>query len=100
MSNIGQIIMEAIKLRKVIEFSYNALPRFVEPYCYGISFADNDVLRGYQISVDSSKGASIGWKLFTVNKIGDIKITNITFKNLRPGYNPKDSSMKKIYYCI
>lgn len=69
----------------------------MEPFCYGISTAGNEVLRGYQIDGYSESGNPVGWKLFRVSEISNFQITKTNFQNNRPFYNPNDSKMTRIY---
>lgn len=66
-------------------------------YCYGISTAGNELLRAYQIGGYSQSGKSVGWKLFRVSNISNLKVIDKSFENIRPGYNPRDSAMTTIY---
>jgi len=90
-------ICTAIKTKSVIKFFYNGGIREVEPYCYGVSTADNDVLRGYQIGGYSKSGNTVGWKLYSVSNISQLTITDKHFASIRPDYKPNDSAMSTIY---
>ena len=83
--------------KKVLSFYYNGGTRFVEPFCYGIHRStDKEVLRGYQIGGYSESGESVGWKLFRVEEISKLMVTDRDFKGVREHYNPNDRIMKKI----
>lgn len=88
------------KRKKIIEFYYNGGLRIVEPFCYGVSSAGNEVLRAYQIGGYSESGNPIGWKLFKVCQMSNLHITDKHFTNIRTGYNPNDSAMITIYSHI
>lgn len=94
---MNQTLFSAIRLRKIISFYYNGGTRNVEPYCYGISTAGNELLRAYQIGGYSQSGKSVGWKLFRVSNISNLKVIDKSFENIRPEYNPRDSAMTTIY---
>lgn len=79
----------------MIKFNYDGGTRVVEPHCYGISTAGNEVLRGYQISGYSSSG-KMGWKLFDLSKASSINVLNDSFSGPRPGYKTGDKNMQKI----
>ena len=90
-------ICTAIDSKKVLSFFYNGGTRFVEPFCYGRHRStDKEVLRGYQIGGYSESGESIGWKLFRVEEISKLMVTDRDFKGAREHYNPNDRVMKKI----
>lgn len=83
---MNSIISSAIEKRQVLEFHYDGGIRIVEPFCYGISTAGNEVLRGYQTGGYSKSGRN-SWKMFRVNEISSITHTTNTFVGNRPHYN-------------
>ncbi|MGZ7070023.1 MAG: hypothetical protein ACXVH2_01625 [Methanobacterium sp.] len=97
-NNIKKIICSAIKSRQLIQFNYEDSTRIVEPYCYGLSKNDNEVLRAYQIKGHSKSGHPVGWKLFSVSKMEDIKVSNEFFAiGHQYGAEPV---IKTVYCCI
>lgn len=90
-------ICSAIESRKIIIFNYDGGSRRVEPYCYDISNKGKELLRAYQISGFSRSRNPSGWKLFHVSKIKGLQIVNEKYIKNRPGYNPRDPSMERIY---
>ena len=97
---MNEIIREAIENKRMIEFNYKDEVRVVEPYAYGVSSKNNDILRGYQVEGGSSSSSDLGWRLFTVDKIENIIITDIEFEAIQDGYNPNDSAMTEIYVTV
>ena len=59
-------ICSAIRTRRLLEFYYKGRKRVVEPYCFGRSTADNDLLRAWQISGFSQTGRA-NWRLFDID---------------------------------
>ncbi|MCK4764503.1 MAG: hypothetical protein KAW12_20050 [Candidatus Aminicenantes bacterium] len=49
-------IQRAIREKKVIRFYYESGNRTVEPFCFGVSSAGNNLLRGFQIDGFSKSG--------------------------------------------
>jgi hypothetical protein len=94
------LICTAISSKKIISFYYNGGFRTLEPFCYGVSPAGIEVLRAYQTGGYSKSGNHAGWKLFRVSEISNLKITDERFEDIRPGYNPKDPIIKRIYCCV
>lgn len=92
---INQII-QAIKSREEISFTYSGLSRVVQPAAVGVSTAGNEVMRCYQI-----EGAHITagheWDLCTVAKITNLKVTGNTFNTNPRGYKQGDRGMQEIY---
>lgn len=90
-------ICSAIDSKQVIQFDYDGGSRVVEPFCYGISTAGNEMLRGYQTSGYSKSGKEVGWKPFLASKISRLVVTDEHFTGIRDGYNPNDEAMRTIY---
>ena len=97
---MNQNICFAIQAKRIIAFNYDGGLRKIEPYCYGLTKKGNEVLRAFQISGSSRSGNPIGWKLFTLSKISNLKILDETFHSIRRDYNPNDSVMSKIFCKI
>lgn len=84
------VLVEAIEERRILEFVYDGLPRRVEPHTYGRSREGSLILVAYRIGGESHSGKPEGWHLFSVQKITELKPTDLTFSETRPGYNPDD----------
>lgn len=85
-------ICNAIRSKNLIHFYYNG--------GYGISRKGNELLRAFQTGGYSESRDPVKWKLFTVDKMSDITITNEEFPGDRHEYNPNDSAMEDIYCNI
>jgi len=94
---MNTLICDAIALRQLIRFNYDGGYRIVEPFCYGMGTAGNELLRAYQVEGYSKSGRPVGWKLFRVSQITGLSTTGQYFTDIRPGYNPQDSAMKTIF---
>lgn len=92
-----QTIIDAIKGRNLLEFSYDGHQRVVEPHTFGVSTKGNDSLSAYQVEGTSDKGVVPDWKLFTISKIVGFKKSDKTFLGTRPEYRKGDSRMSIIY---
>ncbi|MBQ9240543.1 MAG: hypothetical protein IJ164_04280 [Duodenibacillus sp.] len=86
----------AIRLRHVVTFTYDGLPRTVEPFLLGVTTAGNPALRGYQTAGLSQSGKVPGWHLFLLHKIPEIAMTQEEFSGERAQYNPADRGMSSI----
>lgn len=95
-----QFLVDAITNQQVLTFTYDGLPRTVEPHAYGVSTAGNDVLRCYQTAGQSNEGPVPGWRLMTVAKIVAMQPSGETFPIARPGYRRGDRGMTRIYAQI
>jgi len=94
-------VCEAIQNKKVIRFGYtdkegNGHQRIVEPYAHGVTKQGNEALRGYQIG-GSSESKIPGWKLFLVERMSGLTITDQSFKGSAPGYAHGDTALNPIH---
>lgn len=94
-------ICTAITSTKVIEFDYadeegNFHHRIVEPYAHGATKRAKDVLRGYQVG-GTSESEVPGWKLFLIERMTGLRMTDRTFAGTAPGYAHGDSALDPIY---
>lgn len=87
-------IISAILDNRMITFTYDGLPRTVEPHALGSTAKGKIVLRGYQ--PEGETNTQFGWKLFSVDKIENLVVSNDNFAGPREGYKRDDSAMKTI----
>lgn len=81
-------------------------PRYIEPYVYGLSKANNPVIRAYQYYGDSKKGVP-AWKLLRLDSIESWQPTDNTF-DVEPrargwaaqAFNGQDKSMSAVYKVV
>lgn len=97
---MNALICRAIHERRVLRFYYDGGIRDVEPHCHGCSKDDNDLLRGYQIGGYSSSGEPVGWKMFRLDRLSGLVVTETTFHGARPEYDPHDNRMATVYCCL
>ena len=93
----------SIQARRIIEFYYHGGYRTVEPFALGVvrnGAADNESLICYQISGYSDLQETVGWKLYRASEMEDIKVSRQQFTGDRPGYDPDNIDMVKIYCCV
>ncbi|WP_298303756.1 hypothetical protein [Flavobacterium sp.] len=95
---MNQTIIEAIETQNLIEFYYEGELRVVQPYCYGVSKAGNDVLRAFQVDGYSSSN-KMWWRMYAESKMQQIKSNNQNFTP-RSDYKRGDKDMVKIYIEI
>jgi hypothetical protein len=93
-------ITDAIRNRRVLEFSYNGQPRIVEPQTYGISTTGHPLLRGFQRTGGSISGYTTGLRLFEIGKISDLRQKRESFAKARPKHNPNDRAMSKVIISL
>lgn len=93
-------IKTAIISNKVARISYEGLSdsRLVEIDLIGRTKASNMAIRAFQIS-GSTKTENNNWKIFLVDKINSIELTDQDIADNRPNYNPSgDEEFVEIIY--
>lgn len=91
-------IANAVRERRIIQFWYKDLMRTLEPHTYGIhKDTNNEVLAGYQTGGFSHSGDLPGWRLYRIDELLSLQVTNQVFRITRTGYNPNDSRMSSIF---
>ena len=77
------IIIAAIKEKKVLSFAYSGHPRIVEPHIYGIHEGARQLL-GYQIRGSSSSGSALPeWRRFKISAMKNLQILEESFLGRR-----------------
>jgi hypothetical protein len=90
-------LAQAIQNRHVISFTYDGLPRVVQPATYGRTRRGNLTLRGCQIDGQSRRNPIPCWELDTESKIVNPQVTGIVFESFqREGYTTGDSAFAEI----
>ena len=94
---MNQIICNAIYNRCVLKFTYHGHPRVVEPHAHGLSRAENEVIRCYQIGGTSDSDTVPCWRLIEVDEIESLIVTKEHFVGERNGYRKGDKHMSTIF---
>jgi hypothetical protein len=98
--SLETLLCEAIRSRRLIEFDYDDRHRIVQPYCHGFSAKQRELLRAIQIGGSSrSRGLGFG-KLWLVDKMRNIRLTDQAFLPTDPDYNPDDAAIGRIHCRI
>ena len=75
----------------------------MEPYVLGVTRrgnADNESLICFQFSGFSDLDNPVGWKLYRVSEMEDIKVSREQFPGDRPGYDPENIDMAQVFCCV
>jgi len=91
-NGMNQIIVDAIRKRRRVRFTYNKKTRIVEPQCYGIGAKGTELLRVHQI-----QGGTEREPLFNVSKIENLVVLEEAFAQPGPNYKKNDSAMTTIF---
>jgi hypothetical protein len=89
------LLCRAINDKYLVQFKYDGRSRIVEPFCCGISVAGNYVLRGFQIR-GADKTKPLCWRLYELEEISQLNVTQHSYKGKRSDYNLEDTVMTKI----
>jgi hypothetical protein len=91
-----QTIIDAIRTRTVLQFTYKGLARTVEPHAVGLSTKGYDALLCFQIA-----GAHITpgheWDFCRLDGMSDVKNNERGFSGTRPRFARGDKRMTTIY---
>lgn len=91
------MIINAIKNRQLLAFTYNGHLRIVETYTFGVFSNGNEILVTYQVDGTSDSGTVPDWRPFTFSKIQNLQILNNNISGARVGYKKRDSRFQAIY---
>jgi len=85
------LIEQAIREKKLVQFTYSGHPRIVEPHVLGVNGGITQFL-GYQVGGSSSSGGIPEWRRFDLPKMSGLSIRPETFPGPRPFPSGKHSS--------
>lgn len=94
---MNSTIINAIRNRQLLSFTYDGYARVVEPHTYGETSAGKETVRAYQIEGGHVSGIPQPWHLFTVSKMRGLTNAGMSFPGPRPDYNRDDKAMAHIY---
>ena len=91
-NDMNEIIVDSIRQRRRLRFTYNGKTRVAEPQCYGIGAKGTELLRVHQV-----QGGAQREPLFDASKIEDLVALDEVFAKPGPNYKKNDSAMKTIF---
>ncbi len=91
-------LSKAIGARQFVEFTYKEHTYVIEPHLLGQNHRRQDCLCGWSIESSPSPNIKTGWHCFLLQDIKSLKTLDKRFSKTRPGYDPYDSTMNRIYY--
>jgi hypothetical protein len=94
---MNDIICEAIKTKRLLQFSYDDLTRIVEPHLLGRKTSGKDALSAYLIEGYTESDRAPYWRSYSVEKIEFPVMLDENFTGAREDYNPNDKTMEEIY---
>ncbi|WP_242923808.1 WYL domain-containing protein [Pontibacter liquoris] len=93
-------LSNAIGARLLVAFDYDAESCIVEPHLLGCNKNGEDCLHAWQTSNTAETGIKGVWRCFLFSKIKNLKLLDDRFSHKRPGYDPYENTMTRIYYRI
>lgn len=91
-------ICDAIKQRRLLQFSYDGHQRVVIPAAHGQhATTHNPVLRAYQVSGSSASRVPPFWSMFTVTKMSNVLVLDESFDTDPTDYVRNDSDI--VVHC-
>ncbi|AKD03009.1 WYL domain-containing protein [Pontibacter korlensis] len=91
-------LSKAIGARLLISFDYEGESHTVEPHLLGQNQQHKDCLLAWRISKEDQHKQT--WHCYYLNQMQNTKILDERFSRKRPGYDPYDSTMTRVYYRI
>lgn len=99
MSNILlEELSKAIGARQFVQFNYSGQTFIIEPHLLGQNQNRQDCLCGWSSDKNDPLYTDTGWHCFLLQDVKDLKVLEKRFYRTRPGYDPYDSTMSRIYY--
>lgn len=68
-----QTILDAMLWPQLVVFQYGSSDRVVAPFAVGVSREGNPLMRGYQLEGVSRSGKGKGWRVFQIDKMGNLE---------------------------
>ena len=91
------LLLQAIRERRVLTFVYRGHARMVEAHACGVSTKGEAVLHGYQTAGGSASRPPPGWRTFSLAEIRDVALGAETFAGARDGYSPNELRLDPLW---
>lgn len=87
------LLVSAIKEKRIVT---DGLDRVVECATLGYTTAGMPAVRGYQIEGDTHSGTVPCWRLFLIDRICELELTEARFSGEPPAYEKSDKAFSRI----
>jgi hypothetical protein len=94
-----ELLEAAINGRRLVNIWYEPGTRSIECHALGYSSEGHILLRAFQIDGASSSNEHVNWKLFRLDRMRDVELSNIGFDGPRDGYKLNDRAMTRGIIC-
>ncbi|WP_266203851.1 WYL domain-containing protein [Pontibacter kalidii] len=91
-------LSKAIGARLLVSFEYENESHVVEPHLLGQNKQHETCLLAWRTGKAGQQRQ--GWQCFLLSRMQNTRLTDERFSKKRPGYDPYDSTMSRIYYRI
>jgi WYL domain len=91
-------LSKAIGARLLVKFEYEGESHLVEPHLLGQNKQNQSCLIAWRTSKDGQQKQ--GWHCYLLSRMQQASLQEERFTKKRPGYDPYDSTMSRIYYRI
>ncbi|AKC84081.1 hypothetical protein IMCC26134_10680 [Verrucomicrobia bacterium IMCC26134] len=91
------LLLQAIREKRVLRFTYRGHARAVEPHAYGRNTKGETVLHAFQTEGTSASRPPPGWRTFTVSAIEQLKLEELSFAQARDGYSPNELRLAPLW---
>lgn len=97
-SHLLEELSRAVGARLLIQFDYSGETYVVEPHLVGINHENQDCLCAWLGSKEAVGNREAGWHCFLFSNMENVQLLDDRFSKSRPGYDPYNNSMNRIYY--
>ena len=98
-ADLDSRIKNAIRVRRIIEFVLDQVPRVAEPHDYGL--IDGEArLFFYQIGGKSRSGRPLGWRWAVLSKISELRALDRNFHGSRPVPSGRHVKWDKLFATV
>ncbi|MHA6250210.1 hypothetical protein ACXYMU_19910 [Pontibacter sp. CAU 1760] len=93
-------LSRAVGARLLIRFDYSGETFIVEPHMVGCNLSNQDCLSAWLDPKYANKQVTPGWHRFLFKEMQNVQLLDDRFCTKRPGYDPYDDNMARIYYRL
>jgi len=91
-------LSKAIGARLLVSFEYEGENHVVEPHLLGQNKQNETCLLAWRLKRSGQQKQD--WYCYSLSRMQNTKLLEERFSKQRPGYDPYDSTMTRIYYRI
>ena len=89
-------VCDAVSNARYLELSYGGHARVVEVHIVGTSRDGEALMRVWQVRGGSVSGEPAGWKMFHLDRVTAMRLTDEPSRAPRPGYQRNDPAIVRV----